>query len=117
MLYDFAFDRETHLLTVRWYRYFTPADVLAYGRDYMRGFVASHFRSGYRLLLDMSLCEAQPRDTLEPFMTHMKLIPKASRIAVVATAPMMRNQVDRLMTQPYRKLFGTLHEAQRWVLS
>ncbi len=115
MVYDFTFDRDAHLLTVRWHRYFTPADVVAYGNDYMRGFVAAQFRTGYRLLMDMTACDAQPQDTLVPFMDHMKRIPKASRIAVVATAPMMRNQVTRLMTQPYRQVFDTLAEARRWV--
>lgn len=117
MIYDFRFDRDAHLLTVRWHRIFTAADVLSYGNDYMRGFIAADFRSGYRLLMDMGSVGAQPQETLEPFMDHMRRIPKASRIAVCATVPLLRSQVTRLMTQPYLRMFDQIGEARRWVLA
>ncbi|KTT73464.1 hypothetical protein [Sphingomonas endophytica] len=113
--YDLDFDRAAHLLVVRWYRMFSPGDVETYGQEYTRGFVAAQFRSGYRLLMDMTPCDAQPQESLALFAAHMKKIPKASRIGVAATAPLLRGQVRRIMTQPYMRLFESPVDARTWV--
>jgi hypothetical protein len=67
--------------------------------------------------MDMGSVGAQPQETLEPFKEHMRRIPKASRIAICATVPLLRGQVTRLMTQPYLRMFDHIGEARRWVLS
>ncbi len=117
MPYSLSFDGELHLLVVRWGRIFTTEEAVDYGHVYMRGFLNAGFRPGYRLLMDMTRCDAQPQATLAELENHMRKIPKASRIAVAATAPLLRNQVRRVMTQPYMRLFDDTAAARGWVVS
>lgn len=115
-MYSLEFDQATHLLAIRWHRIFTPDDVARYTQDVMRRFLAERFRPGYRLLIDMSACGAQTQVSLAAFAHHMRLFPKASRIAIVAVAPVLRTQVRRVMTQPYLQLFDDARAARTWAV-
>lgn len=117
MPYSLSFDSERHLLVVRWGRIFTTEEAVSYGHVYMRGFLDAGFRPGYRLLMDMTRCGAQPQATLAELESHMYKIPKASRIGVAVTAPLLRNQVRRVMTQPYMRLFEDADAARSWLVS
>lgn len=114
-MYRIATERDRRLMNVRWNRIFAPEDVSGYSQDYIRRFLDAGFGSGYRLLLDISPCGAQPQATLAALLDHMQLIPKASRIAVVVVIPLARAQIRRVMTQPYMRMFDELSPARAWI--
>ncbi|TCP33726.1 STAS/SEC14 domain-containing protein [Sphingomonas sp. BK235] len=115
-MYTARFHHDHQLLDIAWHRLFTPAEVAAYTHDITARFLAEKFRPGYRLLIDMAGCGGpQPQETLAAFRDNMRLFPKASRIAIVATGAVQRRQVTRVMTQPYLRLFDHAAAARAWL--
>lgn len=115
-MYQIITDRDLHLMTVQWRRPFAHAEVAGYAQDFMRRFLSAGFGSGYRLLLDIAPCGAQPQDALAELLKHMTQIPKASRIAVVVVIPVARQQIRRVMTQPYMRIFDDVPGARAWIV-
>ncbi|MEH3047554.1 STAS/SEC14 domain-containing protein [Sphingomonas adhaesiva] len=116
-MYSYRFDHHSNALDIRWERIFTPQEVALYAADLQAAFLRERFRPGYRLLIDMSACVAQPRDTLAAFERAMGNFPKASRIAIVAVNAVMQAQVRRVMTQPYLQVFTDPAPARDWLVA
>lgn len=114
-MYRYRFDHLFNLLDIEWQRIFTPQEVAIYSADLHQAFLRERFRPGYRLLIDMRACIAQPRATLLAFEGALGHFPRASRIGIVATHPIMRAQVRRVMTQPYLRLFEDAGAARQWL--
>ena len=114
--YSITFRSDIALMDVVWHRYFTASDVADYAADCFTGFARAGFRPGYLLRMDLRDSAVQPQDALAMFRTHFSGFPVARRIAVVTSSLIARMQVQREMTQPYRKIFDSPDAALAWLM-
>jgi hypothetical protein len=96
---------------------FTPDIAMRYARELVDAFRRSGFRPGYRLRIDMSAITVQPQDAVMTVHEALRDFPRASRIAMVTSSAIGRQQIRRLMTQPYLRVFDTAEDSLEWLTS
>jgi len=115
-MYSIAFRPELNLLDIAWTGLMTEAAARAYVEEGRARFRQSGFTAGYRFRLDLSPVHVQPPASVEPIMTGLSDIPRASRIAVVTTSTITRLQIRRLLPRPYLSFFDTPEAALTWLV-
>ena len=115
-MYTIDLRTDANLVDIRWSGLFTPDTIAAYARELEHRFVAAGFRPGYRLRIDMSAASVQPRDAAAGIHARLSGFPKASRIAIVTASAITRLQVQRLMHQPYLRVFTDADAALAWLM-
>ncbi len=83
----------------------------------LNAFRYSGFRPGYRLRIDMSAITVQPKEAIMTVHEALRDFPRASRIAMVNGSAVGRQQIRRLMTQPYLRVFDTAADSLAWLTS
>lgn len=114
-MYAIAFRHDLNLLDIRWTGLFTPEIARRYARELVDAFRHSGFRPGYRLRIDMSAITVQPREAVMTVHEALRDFPRASRIAMVTESAIGRQQIRRLMSQPYLRVFGDVEESLAWL--
>lgn len=114
-MYAFDFHRDINLLDIRWTGLFTPEIAARYAGELTEAFRRSRFRPGYRLRIDMSAITVQPREAIMTVHEALQDFPRASRIAMINSSAVGRQQIRRLMTQPYLRVFDTAEDSQDWL--
>lgn len=114
-MYAIDFKPDANLVDIRWLGLFTADAVAAYARELEQRFVAAGFRPGYRLRIDMSAASVQPREAADAIHQRLGGFPRASRIAIVTASAITRLQVQRLMTQPYLRVFTDADASLAWL--
>lgn len=115
-MYTINFRHDLNLLDIAWSSQFTPEAVADYARDLNAQFLREGFKTGYLLRIDMSASAVQPQDALPAFREHLGDFPKAERIAIVIASTIGKLQVQRVMTQPYLRIFESADESLKWLL-
>jgi hypothetical protein len=108
-MYTISFRHEYNLLDIQWQRLFDLAGVERYAAELVGRFRKEGFTNGYRLRIDMGACSVQP------VQAAAAGFPRASRIAIVTASAITRLQVQRLMTQPYLRIFDTAEASWDWL--
>ncbi|WP_322963011.1 STAS/SEC14 domain-containing protein [Sphingomonas fuzhouensis] len=116
-MYSFEFRRDINLLDICWSGLFTPDIAMRYARELVDAFRRSGFRPGYRLRIDMSAITVQPKDAIMTVHEALSDFPRASRIAMVTSSAIGRQQIRRLMTQPYMRVFDNADDSLAWLTS
>lgn len=114
-MYAFQFRHDINLLDIQWTGHFTPEVATRYARELVDAFRRSGFRPGYRLRIDMSAIQVQPRDAVMTIHEALGDFPRASRIAMVNGSAVGRQQIRRLMTQPYLQVFDPAEDSLAWL--
>ncbi|WP_454279403.1 STAS/SEC14 domain-containing protein [Sphingomonas sp. Marseille-Q8236] len=114
-MYTIDFRHELNLLDIRWTGLFTPDIARRYSRELVDAFLRSGFRPGYRLRIDMSAITVQPREAVMTVHEELRDFPRASRIAMVTGSAIGRQQIRRLMSQPYMRVFANSEESLAWL--
>ncbi|WP_343528616.1 STAS/SEC14 domain-containing protein [Sphingomonas sp.] len=114
-MYAIDFRHDLNMLDVRWTGLFTPPVALRYAREVIDGFRRSGFQPGYLLRIDMSAIIVQPHDGLMTLHEALRNYPRASRIAMVTRSALGRQQIRRLMHQPYLRIFDDADLAFAWL--
>ncbi|WP_433911216.1 STAS/SEC14 domain-containing protein [Sphingomonas yabuuchiae] len=104
-----------NLLDIQWTGHFTPEVATRYARELVDAFRRSGFRPGYRLRIDMSAIQVQPKDAVMTIHEALGDFPRASRIAMVNGSAVGRQQIRRLMTQPYLQVFDPAEDSLAWL--
>jgi len=116
-MYAFDFHHDINLLDIRWTGHFTPEIAKRYARELLDAFRRSGFRPGYRLRIDMSAINVQPKDAIMTVHEALHGFPRASRIAMVNGSAVGRQQIRRLMTQPYLRVFDPAEDSLTWLMA
>jgi hypothetical protein len=116
-MYAFDFHHDINLLDIRWTGHFTPEIEKRYARELLDAFRRSGFRPGYRLRIDMSAINVQPKDAIMTVHEALHGFPRASRIAMVNGSAVGRQQIRRLMTQPYLRVFDPAEDSLTWLMA
>ncbi|MDZ7283425.1 STAS/SEC14 domain-containing protein [Sphingomonas sanguinis] len=116
-MYAFDFRHDINLLDIRWTGLFTPEIAARYAHELNNAFWRSGFVPGYLLRVDMSGIRVQPSDSVMVVHNNMRNFPRASRIGMVTNSAIARQQILRLMKQPYLRIFDTRELALEWLLS
>ena len=114
-MYTISFRHEYNLLDIQWQRLFDLAGVERYAAELVDRFRKEGFTNGYRLRIDMGACSVQPVQAAAAIHERMAGFPRASRIAIVTASAITRLQVQRLMTQPYLRIFDTAAASWDWL--
>ncbi len=114
-MYAFQFRHDMNLLDIQWTGHFTPEVATRYARELVDAFRRSGFRPGYRLRIDMSAIQVQPKDAVMTIHEALGDFPRASRIAMVNGSAVGRQQIRRLMTQPYLQVFDPAEDSLAWL--
>jgi len=114
-LYAFEFRHDINLLDIQWTGLFTPEIATRYARELIDAFRRSGFRPGYRLRIDMNATTVQPKDAIMTVHQALQGFPRASRIAMVNRSAIGRQQIRRLMTQPYLRVFDNAEDSLAWL--
>ncbi|WP_230481285.1 STAS/SEC14 domain-containing protein [Sphingomonas sp. Leaf21] len=114
-MYAFEFRDDLNLLDIRWTGLFTPDVARRYARELVDAFRRSGFRPGYRLRIDMSAIGVQPKDAIMTVHEALNGFPRASRIAMINGSAVGRQQIRRLMTQPYLRVFDPAEDSLAWL--
>lgn len=115
ILYAFEFRHDINLLDIQWTGLFTPEIATRYARELIDAFRRSGFRPGYRLRIDMNATTVQPKDAIMTVHHALQGFPRASRIAMVNRSAIGRQQIRRLMTQPYLRVFDNAEDSLAWL--
>lgn len=116
-MYTISFRHDRNLLDIRWEKLFDLAGVDRYAEELVRRFHTEGFAAGYRLRIDMGACSVQPVQAAAAIHERLAGFPRASRIAIVTASAITRLQVQRLMTQPYLRIFDTADAAWPWLMA
>lgn len=114
-MYAFTFRHDINLLDISWNGLFTPEIARRYAHELLNAFRHSGFRPGYRLRIDMSAITVQPKDAIMTVHEALRDFPRASRIAMVNGSAVGRQQIRRLMTQPYLRVFDNAADSLAWL--
>lgn len=114
-MYAYEFRHDLNLLDIRWTGLFTPEIATRYARELVDAFRRSGFRPGYRLRIDMSEITVQPREAIMTVHEALRDFPRASRIAMINNSAIGRQQIRRLMTQPYLRVFDCAEDSVAWL--
>ncbi|MDY0959866.1 STAS/SEC14 domain-containing protein [Sphingomonas sp. CFBP8993] len=114
-MYAFEFRHDINLLDIQWTGLFTPEIATRYARELIDAFRRSGFRPGYRLRIDMNATTVQPKDAIMTVHHALQGFPRASRIAMVNRSAIGRQQIRRLMTQPYLRVFDNAEDSLAWL--
>ncbi|MEG3091122.1 STAS/SEC14 domain-containing protein [Sphingomonas sp. PB1R3] len=114
-MYAFEFRHDINLLDIQWTGLFTPEIATRYARELIDAFRRSGFRPGYRLRIDMNATTVQPKDAIMTVHQALQGFPRASRIAMVNRSAIGRQQIRRLMTQPYLRVFDNAEDSLAWL--
>ena len=114
-MYAFQFRHDMNLLDIQWTGHFTPEVATRYARELVDAFRRCGFRPGYRLRIDMSAIQVQPKDAVMTIHEALGDFPRASRIAMVNGSAVGRQQIRRLMTQPYLQVFDPAEDSLAWL--
>ncbi|MDQ1158623.1 hypothetical protein QE385_002950 [Sphingomonas sp. SORGH_AS 950] len=116
-MYAFDFHHDINLLDIRWTGLFTPEIAARYAHELTDAFWRSGFVPGYLLRVDMSVIRVQPSDSVMVVHNNMRNFPRARRIGMVTNSAIARQQILRLMKQPYLRIFETSESALEWLVS
>jgi hypothetical protein len=114
-MYEITFRPAIDLIDIKWSGAFSPDIVATYAREVYAGFTSHKFSPGYLLRIDMSESAVQPQDAVVAFGEMFDGFPKASRIAIVTPSRLAHMQVQRVMTQPYLRVFDRAEPALAWL--
>lgn len=114
-MYAFQFRRDINLLDIQWTGHFTTEVANRYAQELVEAFRRSGFRPGYRLRIDMSTINVQPKDAIMTVHEALRDFPRASRIAMINGSAIGRQQIRRLMTQPYLRVFDPAEDSLAWL--
>ena len=114
-MYAYDFRHDLNLLDISWTGLFTPEIATRYARELVDAFRRSGFRPGYRLRIDMSDIAVQPREAIMTVHECLRDFPRASRIAMINRSAIGRQQIRRLMTQPYLRVFDCAEDSLGWL--
>jgi len=114
-MYAIAFRHDLNLLDIKWTGHFTPEIATRYAHELVEAFRRSGFRPGYRLRIDMAAINVQPKDAIMTVHEALRDFPRASRIAMVNGSAIGRQQIRRLMTQPYLRVFDPAEDSLAWL--
>lgn len=115
-MYAIHFRHDLNLLDVRWTGLFTPQVALRFAHEVVDGYRRSGFQTGYRLRIDMSAILVHPHDGIMTLHETLRDFPRASRIAMVTRSAIGRQQIRRLMSQPYMRIFDDADAAFAWLI-
>ncbi|WP_347093874.1 STAS/SEC14 domain-containing protein [Sphingomonas parapaucimobilis] len=114
-MYAFQFRHDINLLDIQWTGHFTPEVANRYAQELVEAFRRSGFRPGYRLRIDMSAISVQPKEAIMTVHEALRDFPRASRIAMINGSAIGRQQIRRLMTQPYLRVFDSAEDSLAWL--
>lgn len=114
-MYAFQFRHDINLLDIQWTGHFTPEVANRYARELVEAFRRSGFRPGYRLRIDISAISVQPKEAIMTVHEALRDFPRASRIAMINGSAIGRQQIRRLMTQPYLRVFDPAEDSLAWL--